>query len=88
MANPAFSQAELGTLPVPDFRVVSTKPLVDAYETMKLTPTRPWCDAADDGMRERLDAAAAQGTGIDLPTIRDWRARISREPTICGRSGL
>ena len=88
LTNPSFSQAELETLPVPDFRVVSTKPLAEAYETIKLAPMRPWCDAADDAMRERLDAAAAQGTGIDLPTIRDWRARISREPTICGRSGL
>ena len=87
LTNPSFSQAELGTLPVPDFRAVSTRPLVEAYETMKLAPMRPWCDAADDAMRERLDQAAAQTTGIDLTTIRDWRVRISREPTVGGSAG-
>ena len=87
LTNPSFSQAELATLPVPDFKAVSTKPLVDAYETMKLTPTKPWRDAANDAMRECLDQAAAQTTGIDLTTIRDWRVRISREPTVGSSAG-
>lgn len=84
LTNPSFSQAELATLPVPDFRRASTKPLVDAYETTKSTPTKAWRSAADDAMRDCLDAAAAQTTGIDLPTIREWRARLSREPTVRG----
>ena len=82
MANPSFSQAELATLPVPDFKQVSTDALVAAFEQTKSLLVKPWKEAADDKVRDCLDQAAATTTGIDLATIRDWRARISREPTI------
>ena len=85
LTNPSFSQAELATLPVPDFKRTDVKHLADAYELTKLTPVRPWLEAANDGMRELLDQAASQTTGINLDTIRDWRRRISREPTVSGR---
>ena len=45
-------------------------------------PVKPWKHAAGDDMRDCLDRAAATTTGIDLATIRDWRTRISREPTV------
>ena len=38
--------------------------------------------ANGDSMRDRLDQAAVATAGIDPKTVRDWRARISREPTI------
>ena len=82
LTNPSFSQADPATLRVPDFQAESPRPLAEAYERTRHTPVKPWKDAADDDMRECLDQAAAQTTGIGLETIRDWRARISREPTV------
>ena len=82
LANPSFSQAELATLRVPDFRVTSSSILAEAYEQTRHIPVTPWKKAADDDMRERLDQAAANTTGIELETIRDLRERISREPTV------
>ena len=82
LTNPSFSQAELTTLRVPDFKATSAAVLAEAYERTKHLPVKPWKNGADDGMRERLDQAAAQTTGMDIETIRDWRTRISREPTV------
>ena len=82
LTNPSFSQAELATLRVPDFKASSPAALAEAYERTRRMTVEPWKRAADDDMRDRLDQAAAQTTGIDLETIRDWRARISREPTV------
>ena len=82
LSNPSFSQAELATLPVPDFKAKSAAVLAEAYEHTRHMPVMPWKYAADDEVRECLDQAAAQTTGIALETIRDWKARISREPTI------
>ncbi len=82
LTNPSFSQAELAMLRVPDFKVAKAAILAKAYESTRHTPVKPWKNAADDDMRDRLDQAAAQTTGIDIETIRDWRARISREPTV------
>ena len=82
LTNPSFSQAELTTLRVPDFKVMGATALADAYERTKCMPVKPWKYAADDDMRDCLDRAAAQTTRIDLETIRGWRARVSREPTV------
>ena len=82
LTNPSFSQAELATLRVPDFRATDAAVLAEAYERTKHTLVKPWKNAADDEMRECLDQASAQTTGIDLETIKDWRTRISREPTV------
>ena len=82
LTNPSFSQAELATLRVPDFKAASPTRLAEAYEQTKHAPVKPWKHAADDPMRDCLDRAAAATTGIDLETIRDWRARTSREPTV------
>ena len=86
LTNPSFSQADLATLRVPDFKAASTATLAEAYERTRHTPVRPWKHAADDDMRDSLDQAAAQTTGIDIETIRDWRARISREPTVTSKN--
>ena len=82
LTNPSFSQAELATLPVPDFRTASASRLAEAYELTRHVPVKPWKHAAGDDMRDCLDRAAAATTGIDLETIRDLRARTSREPTL------
>ena len=82
LTNPSFSQAELSTLRVPDFKVADAAALSEAYERTKHMPVKPWKYAADDGMRECLDQAVARTTGISIETIRNWRARISSEPTI------
>ena len=82
LTNPSFSQAELETLPVPNFKLSSAAILIEAYERTKQITVRPWKYAADDDMRDCIDQAAAHTTGIDIETIRDWRARISREPTV------
>ncbi len=84
LTNASFSQAALATLPVPDFKATGTQALAEAYERAKRIPVKPWKNAADDDMRECLDQTASRTTGIDLETIREWRARISREPTING----
>ena len=82
LTNPSFSQAELATLRVPDFRTASASMLAEAYEQTRHMPVKPWKHAADDDMRDCLDRAASRTTEIDLETIRDWRTRISREPTV------
>ena len=87
LSNPSFSQAELGTLTVPDFKTTVPAILADAYEHAKHMQVKPWKYAADDEVRECLDQAAAKTTGIALETIRDWRVRISREPTISNERG-
>ena len=82
LMNPSFSQADLATLPVPDFKAASAAVLASAYEDTRRAPMKPWKNAADDDMRDRLDKAAARTTGIDIERIRDLRVRISREPTV------
>ena len=82
LTNPSFSQAELATLRVPDFKATSAASLAEAYEQTRLMPFDPWKRSSDDEMRDCLDRAASETTGIDIATIRDWRARISREPTV------
>ena len=82
LTNPSFSQAELATLRVPDFKTTSAAILAAAYERTKNIQVKPWKYAADDDMRDLIDHAAAQTTGIEIETIRDWRSRLSREPTV------
>ncbi len=84
LTNSSFSQAELATLRIPDFGAASVAILAESYERTKLTAVRPWRYAANDEMRDCLDRAAAEAAEIDLGTIRDWRARLSREPTVSG----
>ena len=82
LTNPTFSQEAMATLRVPDFKATSTAILAEAYEYTKYMPVKPWKYAANDDMRENLDLAAAQTGGVDLETIKNWRERISREPTV------
>ena len=82
MTNPSFTLAELATLPVLGSMATSRAVLAKAYERTNHMPAKPWKFAADDDMRECLDRAAAGTTGIDLQTIRGWRVRTSREPTL------
>ena len=84
LTNPSFSQAELATLRIPDFKATNPAGLARAYERTKLAAVQPWKSASNDEMRDCLDQAAAQTTGIDIATIRDWRVRISHEPTVAG----
>ena len=79
---PSFSQADLATLPVPDFSKTSPDMLAQAFEQTKDMKVQPWKNAADDDLRDCLDRAASETTGIDIATIRDLRVRISREPTV------
>ena len=82
LTNPSFSQADLRTLPVPDFTQCSMDELHSAYTDMKHEQVRPWKEAVHDPVRIRLDAAAAATIGLDLSTVTEWRRRISLEPTI------
>ena len=82
LMNPSFSQAELATLRVPDFKAVSASRLAEVYDQTKHMVVNPWKYAADDEVRDCLDLAASETTGIDITAIRDMRARISREPTV------
>ena len=41
LTNPSFSQAELATLRVPDFKVASAAVLAEAYERTKHIPVKP-----------------------------------------------
>ena len=88
LTNPSFSQAELATLRVPNFESTSPLMLAEAYEETRETPVDPWKHAARDDLRDRLDRAAARTTGISLETIRDWRKRIAREPTISNKPAI
>ena len=82
LTNPSFSQADLATLRVPDFRILETGMLAEAFDETRHEIVHPWRNAAQDPMRDRLDQAAAATAGISLNKIRDWRSRISLEPTI------
>lgn len=82
LTNPSFSQADLRTLPVPDFAQCSMSELRSAYMDMKHEQVRPWKESMQDPVRSRLDMAAAATIGLDLTTVADWRRRISLEPTI------
>ena len=85
LTNPSFSQDELVKLRVPNFQKTDVSILVKAYAQTKNMEVAPWKDAADDKLRDTLDQAAAQTIGIDIETIRDWRLRLSQEPTISNR---
>ena len=82
LTNPSFSQGSLGAMPVPDFRKLDIAPLLEAYEQTKNVEVQPWKHAANNEFRDILDRSAAKTIGIDIETIRDWRQKISREPTI------
>ena len=66
LTNPSFKQVMLRKLRVPDFRVCDVRVLVKAYDRTKLTSVTPWKNAASDEMRDILDQAVAQTTGLDL----------------------
>ena len=85
LTNPGFSQAEMANLPVPDFKAVDAESLIDAYERTKELEAKPWRHAADDRMRDELDCAAAETTGLDVDAVRDWRRRLAQEPTVSGQ---
>ena len=85
LTNPLFSQDDLAALRVPNFQKADVSILAKAYEQTKNMEVSPWKDAADDKLRDTLDQAAAQTIGIDLETIRDWRLRLSQEPTISNK---
>ncbi len=87
LTNPSFSQAALSTLRVLDFRAASPRPLAAAYDRVRRMPVKTWKHSADDELRDRLDQAATETTGVALATIRDLRARISREPTVSNQRG-
>ena len=82
LTNPSFSQADLRTLPVPNFTQHTLAELRSAYAEMQHEHVRPWKEAVDDPVRICLDAAAAEVIGLDVSTITEWRRRISLEPTI------
>ena len=88
LSNPSYSLTMLRQLRVPDFRVCDVRVLVKAYDRTKLTSVTPWKNAAADEMRDILDQAVAQTTGLDLEVLRDWRLRLSLEPTICNSPGV
>ena len=88
LANPSFSQAELATFRIPDFKATSPADLAEAYDRTKRMAVNPWKDSSDDEMRDCLDRAASETAGIDIATIRDMRARISREPTVSNEPAM
>jgi len=88
LTNPSFSQAALATLRVPDFKVTSPAGLAEAYDRTKRMAVNPWKNSANDEMRDCLDQAASETAGIDIATIRDMRARISREPTVSNEPAM
>ncbi len=85
LMNPSFSQERLAMLRVPDFKNTSAVVLTEAYEHTKHMKVEPWKKAGDDDIRDQLDQAVAQTTGIDIEKIRDWRHRVSCEPTITNK---
>ena len=88
LGNPSYSLNMLRQLRVPDFKLCDVRVLVKAYDRTKLTSVTPWKNAAADEMRDILDQAVAQTTGLDLEVLRDWRLRLSLEPTICNSPGV
>ncbi len=86
LTNPSFSQADLETIRIPDFRKVPAAPLAEAYERLRFSTVRPWREAAQNDLRDDLDRAARATVGIDLATIRDLRTRISKEPTVSNQT--
>ncbi len=52
------------------------------FRQRKAVALMPFRNAAEDDLRDCLDHAAAQTTGIDIETIRDWRQRLTAEPTV------
>ncbi|MYA68238.1 MAG: N-6 DNA methylase [Gammaproteobacteria bacterium] len=85
LTNPTFSQAELSTLPIPDFRKSDPAVLAKAYDLVRNVPINPWKEAANDEVRDILDSAAAETAGVGLAWVRDLRNRASSEPTIANR---
>ncbi len=88
LTNPSFSQADLATLRIPNFKATSPVSLAEAYDRTKRMAVNPWKDSSDDEMRDCLDRAASETAGIDIATIRDMRARISREPTVSNEPAM
>lgn len=82
LTNPTFSQTELATLPIPDFRKTDPAILAKAYNNMKKTQINPWKGAENDTSRDILDKAAAQSARVSIQKIRELRKKISLEPTI------
>ena len=82
LTNPTFNPAPLRNMPIPDFKQVSPDYLIDAYEQMKTEIVSPWKEATNDPLRDYLDQAAAETIGLDIAQVRDWRARLAKEPTI------
>ncbi len=85
LANPKFSQAQFRELPIPDFRNANAGILAGAFERAKDVKVEPWKNAAHDALRDQLDLAAAATIGIPIAQVRDWRKRLSLEPTVCNR---
>jgi len=71
-------------VPKPDAATVSI--LCGAYESVKEARLLPMGRQAEDPARAVLDDAAAEICGVSPPTVRDWRKRLAREPTVRRRT--
>ena len=59
--------------------------LADAWEELKDEELLEMRFAETDRVRIAIDAVAARTCGLSQETIADWRARLSREPTVSGQ---
>lgn len=56
--------------------------LAVTWERLKNDDLRPLKFADADPVRKRIDAAAAEASGLDEEQIAEWRWRLAREPTV------
>jgi len=70
-------------IPVPDNPAWDD--LLDAFEQTKNIPLLPLKHGPEDRARGIIDQAAAKALNIDESVIAEWRQRLAKEPTICGK---
>ena len=81
-----YSLDQLRAMPVPDPAKCDLAPLQAAFDKLGKSTLRPWPQMDKCPLRTELDAAAADVLGIDAAEMADWRMRIAKEPTVCGRA--
>lgn len=85
---PAFSIDALRSLPAPDFAALDPDALARmtaAFDELRGETLQPLPMMSGDPVRQRIDAAVAQGLGLDVEWVAGVRDALAKEPSVTNR---
>ena len=85
LTYPSWSTGHWSELRVPKTADGTIRLLAEAWETVRNEELLELRFAETDPIRAAIDTAAAKACGLSEQIVADWRALLSREPTVTGQ---